>query len=46
MRAAAEGSIRPGRTATRKRSCLVSGASAEATIQESSQERPVGSSTP
>ena len=36
----------PGRTATRKRSRSVSGASADATTQESSQLRPVGSSTP
>ena len=40
------GDCRPGRTATRKRSCSVSGASADATTQESSQLRPVGSSTP
>ena len=46
MRAATLGVCRPGRTATRKRSRWVSGASAEATTQESSHERPVGSSTP
>ena len=46
MRAAMVGDCRPGRTATRKRSRLVSGASAEATTQLSSQLRPLSRSTP
>ena len=46
MRAATLGDCRPGRTATRKRSRSVHGATAEAMTQESSQLRPVGSSTP
>jgi hypothetical protein len=46
MRAASVGDCRPGRTATRKRSRSVSGTSAEAITQESSHDRPVGSSTP
>jgi len=46
MRAARVGESSPGRTATRKRSLSVSGTSAEATSQESSQERPVGNRTP
>ena len=46
MRAAKDGSVRPGRTATRNRSLFVSGTIAEAMTQESSQERPVGNSTP
>ena len=37
---------RPGRIATRNCSRSVSGDQAEATTQASSQERPVGSSTP
>ncbi|SVJ77601.1 Uncharacterised protein [Klebsiella pneumoniae] len=46
IRAETVGETIPGRIATRKRRRSVSGASAEATTQESSQERPVGISTP
>ncbi len=46
MRAATVGDCRPGRTATRNFSFSVSGAREEATIQLSSQLRPVGSSAP
>ena len=46
MRAATAGSCSPGRTATRKRRRRVSGTMAEAMTQLSSQDRPVGSSTP
>lgn len=46
MRAAVAGAIMPGRIATRYLSRCVAGMSAEAATQASSQERPVGSSTP
>ena len=46
MRAASVGDCNPGRTATRKRSRSVTGTSAEAMTQLSSQLRPVGSSAP
>ncbi len=46
IRAASVGDNRPGRTAIRKRSFSVKGASADATTQLSSQLRPVGINTP
>jgi hypothetical protein len=46
IRAAVVGATIPGRTATKNRSRSVSGASAAATIQASSHERPVGKRTP
>jgi hypothetical protein len=46
MRAASVGDRSPGRTATRKRRRRVSGASADAMTQLSSQLRPVGSNAP
>ena len=46
MRTASPGVDRPGRIATRNFSLVVALISDEATIQASSQERPVGSSTP
>ncbi len=46
MRAARLGWCRPGRTATRNFRRLVTGIRLEATTQGSSQERPVGISTP
>ena len=46
MRAATAGSCKPGRTATRNLNRSVSGTMADAMTQESSQDCPVGSSTP
>ena len=46
MRAVIDGSDNPGRTATRKRTRLVSGIIDDATTQLSSQDFPVGSSIP
>ena len=46
MRAATDGDCSPGRTATRKRRRSVAAMSDEATTQGSSQDRPVGISTP
>ena len=45
-RAAKPGEVMPGRIATRNRRRFVKPMRLAATIQESSQERPVGSSTP
>ena len=46
MRAATVGESPPGRTATRVRKRSVDAATAEAMTNGSSQERPVGMSTP
>ena len=46
MRAENCGELTPGRIATRNLSRLVAPIRLEATTQASSQERPVGSSTP
>ena len=46
MRADCDGATSPGRSATRNFSRRVASIRLAATIQESSQERPVGISTP